>query len=557
MKKRLIVPFLFLGVILASCSNPNKNLKQIDYDLVTPESVITDIKSNIDKKIYLSPKYHYEKNESYNPSNVLETTANYSLIFDDSKNKIVSLYNNKIIYESNELINSIGSKSNDYTNLYGFSTVSFKQFIDEKDVYYIYDSFGNELYKSNESYYSYEYQIESKYNQKFEFRFIIRKNNENIIKYLVYDYEENGVKLSISDSKVDLKYETLFNTETKIGEVSRYGFYSLEKYGDSGYYTNSDGYFSYYDKNYEYECNFKTLFDNYFIIGKYVISYVSEEIKDIRDDYDYLSDETKKNQTYAIYDITSGKKINKNIDIIAIDTIEELSIGYDKESKLYYFNSNIIDNKIELEGKSLITIDDDFDINSVESVDHLIYSYSKSYNDDIYYEGNKKIEFYDDTLTKTLSLTYTDYIDYNYFVVKKDGNYGIVDKQNKIILPFEYSNIIVKCDIFYFNSNILAYKNNHYYSVNLKTGETKELTNFVYNSTYGIGYINVEEVDSNDNIIHKLKIYSGGDLIDEVITDGSNPTITNNNSLCEIKYYDENSESKSLFYFKKISFKLC
>ena len=71
MKKRLIVPFLFLGVILASCSNLNKNLKQIDYDLVTPESVINDIKSNIDKEIYLSPKYHYEKNESYNPSNVL------------------------------------------------------------------------------------------------------------------------------------------------------------------------------------------------------------------------------------------------------------------------------------------------------------------------------------------------------------------------------------------------------------------------------------------------------------------------------------------------------
>ena len=548
MKKRFIIPFLFLGLLATSCSNPNSSLEQIKYDTKTPEDVITNITDDLKKEINLQVNCKYEKVDYLENSTIVDSKTGYILILKDSKYQVISLLNNRIIFESDSepILDSV--QTNDLGILY------LSNELNGETTYYLYDSFGTEIFNSKEDFGSYEFTFISKMYQKYQFKFTAYLSDGVVNKYFIYSFDNT---ISVEKSDVLVSYNDIkYNTETTVGEVSRYGYYPLREYGNDGYYTVADGYFAYFNKDYEYKRNFKTLFDDYFILGKYVISYEVRDVDYLRDDYDYLSSKEKKVQNYVIYDITSGKKVNGNLDNIALGTVDEDTIGYDKRSDLYYFNCKVIENRVLSSKFSLVTIDD-FDIESVEYLDYEIDSYLKDANDNIYYDRNNKIEFFDENLTKTLSLDYTDKIDNSYFIVKNNNKYGMVNKDGKTILPAEYSNIITNFNGAYFDTNILAVKNSIYYSVNYKTGAIKELKGFVYNTTYGIGYIKVQEEDSNNNIIKKLQIYCGGNLIDELVTNGTNPSFTfyanSDDLLVSASYKDTDGNSQIAMYRKSIT----
>lgn len=155
-----------------------------------------------------------------------------------------------------------------------------------------------------------------------------------------------------------------------------------------------------------------------------------------------------------IYLNNENTKINKNTN------------NKDNTSKLIFYDISFLKNSNNL----------DENYNTLNLIDNNLILYNKKI-----YNLYTKEAIFDGSMY--------DSIKYNngYYIIEKDKKYGILNKDFKILIPIEYSNIEIPSE----NSAILE-------TVNENSRITKEILNLNNNKTYG-PYINVFFV--NDNFI--------------------------------------------------------
>ena len=558
MKKLIFIPFAFLGLILASCGT-NKSTTKLDdknYDLATPKCVLDDIKTNLKSESNLKVFNTFAKTSLYDDIESPTYRSGFIKYSKDGKYFIASYFKNGPIFESdNDIVINREETENDTT--YGLSILAFSVTEGEAEKHYIYDSYGNKILESNNymniSYFSFLNETNNIREHLLEYY----ESGEVKTVYLRYTYTKDNIKLDVTGNRLTESNENIkYNQETKVGEVSKYGYFPLKEYGEKGYYVVNDGFFAYFNDDYEYKLNFKTIFSDYKIIGKYVVSYFdNNEIDNLRDDFDYYDTNVEKHtQDYMVYDITTGKSVDIKLDNIVIDSIDKETLGYVEEENLYYFNANVIDNRSVFKN-ALVTVDDDLDIKSIEFMPYTIDKFNIS-NNIMYVIDNSKVYIFDDNFTLKTSFSYTEKID-NYYIAKNNNKYGIVDENGIIKVPFEYSSITYNNANIYYKNPYLAIKNSKYYSLNAITGQSTLLEGYV-SGNFGISYIIKEDIDENNNPTYKLYLYSQGTLIDEFDTDGSTPIFSylNNqtNNVVNVEFVDKNNNPVTKNYYRLYSF---
>ena len=185
-------PLITNESLLVNNFNFNKNIDE-DTSISTSFKVFEDLsKNNSDKYQYIFPNFNFVKylniNENYN-GNFKFVSSGFQKNYDTNKYEVI--INNDFIFESNNIINSLGIVNN-----YDLLLKSFNSYAEKSTNYS--EKNDHEVYGK----------------LKFNSSFPLKKRNKNSTNYLKpiisAMYSPNGTK-DISDNGTILNYDNIFN----------------------------------------------------------------------------------------------------------------------------------------------------------------------------------------------------------------------------------------------------------------------------------------------------------------------------------------------------------
>lgn len=427
-----------------------------------------------------------------------------------------------------------------------------------EDVYTIYDSLGNTVYKGDK-----ELDVETNLINNKVYLSLFDSEKEEM---LHYEYQADSslqkiVNLPIQMDKeiVDDEKEDDLEEPLKFGDIFVGNKLDLTDFGMAGsYIVNSNNLYTVFNENDVKVSTFALPEDVVAnIIGGQLIYQIYTALPDEVEDYSFsrlieLKAVKYDLKTYSI-DLKTGEKFELECEYII-----ENSLPYKDSLGVYKYGLSYIrkigDHKELMTGESYLI---DADGHLVQNLTGYEVKYFTRLNENYYYNMSTKV-IYDSSLNEIAYLSDMNpqrIKDANLFIGKMNGKYGAVGYDGKVLVPFEYNSLapLENASIDIKDNYIIASKSvydeeiqnsvTQYYRVDLNNGTSKFLGNnisVIYDDLYlvktGVGYKYISQ-DKDYSVIELDSIYNENDY-NKYYTFSAN---YNNTKYIFSKTYDETS----------------
>lgn len=516
MKKRIFTIFLFLILIFATSGCSTKKISRQEV-----------LDANVQQPLQtISTSYEFTLREISNLYYTDDSYINLGLIIitkkDDDKKSVYSLFTGQILFEP---LNNI------WINIFQRSSMAYvavERYVDDTTA--LFDFFGNILlpYAQYES-----YSVSGRFYSEDD-----NQEEEIYIETLTFskiDDFSNQLKTETRLTKIDLStyQRTAYSADDiKPEKIAQYVNENLAMFGLPNHYAKFMPPFSIYiyeEKNNKF-VNHINITNGDFVgalDGKMFIQsiYSVSEFKESKYTYTDI-DGVQFYLITEVVDILSGKKQEIKVDYL----IDELYPIMDKKGNYKFGFATIYD----IKDKYLSEIYRNVIIDSSGKIIHdfgaIELGNLVKLNNQYYYDYDSEFLF-DKNLRPTLYLRNVQGFDLEkeFIFLRQDGNYGIINYQGDIILPFEYKSLqsrVIDNKVFivdYNNDNIIYDLNGNRvvlqpnvrflaHGLLLQLGDNASFINYNLESLFQLN--SVEETDSSTKRIYLYNQYLVKNFVD-------------------------------------------
>lgn len=420
MNKKVFILPLLLALTITGCKGNKKGNKKGDVinDLVLKANTTED-------KKYIFSNFHLSET-SLPVSDISSATHNngfLEIIDTEGTKHYYSLIKNREIFSTKATVTSVAS-----------SLVGGVAYFTEDGKTNVYDALGNRLISDAQSVSSVAITSGSEEDTLYIDVFINNKQHH------YYTYNENGVaSLTVTIVSGDSSYE-----QGSSLQGIEYEF--MDDFGHAGYkkFKNSDRYVIFDNKNNEVASFTDPQADVEFFVGDYLIYQNSVKVDDNNNNYDYINSAGERFtlETYRINYLTAKKETLK-IKHVFSTGVGDIHSFYNEKKVYSYVYANlrtISDKKVLSNTPETYIVDASGALH--DNVTGIDLGAFRRFGNNYYNTSSQTI--YDGYLNELsiLNNIHTTFIpNAELIVCEKNGNFGAVNHEGKIAIPFEYDQI--------------------------------------------------------------------------------------------------------------------